>query len=288
MKLLGLIVAWNTVDFIELAIKQALSVCDEVHVCIAPHSTALEKYDDGTYDIAKKYEKDVIWLDWYSRSNHATEKSKILNTMLHNSKIYEVDNWIWTCDADEFFDDSFLVNLKGFLMYGMENCGKLLVNERYYYINMQNYLYGEHFRFFRINDYNINSTSRFYPTQNWTYIGKHKKMESVVMSHYGMLTNPHSKLDFWKTEYYGKDQLVKTRWLNEIYRNYDLSNQEYWVNRNKELFGIRSPWFSDSFRPTEWGILFNDEIQHPKLIEESGLTRIKDFRIKYNFTSEDA
>ena len=153
---------------------------------------------------------------------------------------------------------------------------------------MKHYLLGDHYRFFRINDYNIGAVNRFYPTQNWFYLGNNEGVTGHVMFHYGMLTDPNAKLDFWRTEYRNKAQEDKVLWINKIYRNYDLSDEKTWIEKNNTMFGVRSPWFSDSFTPKEDGTLFRyTKKEHPKLIEESGLTEVEDFRKKYNFASED-
>ncbi len=106
------------------------------------------------------------------------------------------------------------------------------------------------------------------------------------MYHYGMLTNPWAKMEFWSTEYPGKDQTNKIRWLDEIYRNYDLTDQETWVEENDKLCGIYSPWFSDSFQPAMDGTLYKyDDLsfgRHPKFIGED-LIYTDDFRKKYHF-----
>jgi len=87
----------------------------------------------------------------------------------------------------------------------------------------------------------------------------------------------------WENEYKDKDQTKKTNWLDLIYRNYDLNNEEYWIQKNFKLTGVKSPWFDHNFLPDHNGRLFPYTGKHPKFIEETGLPEISDFRQRYNF-----
>jgi hypothetical protein len=105
----------------------------------------------------------------------------------------------------------------------------------------------------------------------------------IVLFHYCMLMNPNMKLEQWKTEYPNKNQRDKINWITKIYKNYDLDNEEYWIKENEKLFGIKSPLLNKSATPDTCGKLFKYYGKHPKVIEESGLTKIRDFRNHYKF-----
>ena len=220
-KIIGLICGWGCEDFIEPALKQAVEYCDEVLVNISPHAEILRKYYDHSYDIAWEFSKvnNKIKLIDYDRPDvHANVKSTILNIMLSQSELFEVGNWIWTLDIDEFYPTNTFDQIRKVISQSSYN--KLLVQERYFYINMSNFLYGDHYRLFKIEDFHLEPYYKyqwFQPTQNWS----HNKLRIGIipiipiicegMFHYGMLTNPWQKIDFWKNEYKDKDQLVKTR-----------------------------------------------------------------------------
>lgn len=285
--LIGLMTAWNAEDFIEPCIKQAIEYCDEVIVCISPHSEAMKAFEDKTEEIALAYRNKVNILRLVTKigdkSFHSSTKAGILNNMLTKSKLFEVGNWIFILDVDEFFPHATIENAK--ILIENDICDQIGFDELYFYINMQSCLLGNHNRLFKIKEKNMDEKFRFFPTQFWN--GSEKLVNIPIthggMFHYGMLTNPWAKKVFWETEYPGGKQGTKTLWLDKIYRNYDLQNQEYWVEENRNLFGIRSPWFADNFTPDENGILFRFEGKHPWAIEDTGLEKIEDFRKRYNY-----
>lgn len=293
-KIIGLLCAWSAEDFIGPALIQASKYCDEVFVNISSHTDAMDGFEDLTaYNFAKIFrkiiqEKNNITLinmgPRQSLTNHSIRKAAILNAMLSHSKYYEVNNWIWTLDADELYSQQSYNDIRRLINEDKYN--QILVHEKYFYINMQHYLLGEHNRLFKITEYNIDDRFRFMPTQNW--VNPNKKLGAVSgMFHYSMLLNPWAKFAFWKSEYPGKIQDNKTLWLDKIYRNYDVHNEDKWVEENKKLFDIKSPWFSDSFTPNSKGKLFKYDGKHPDVIEESGLIEIEDFRKKYDFLPDN-
>ena len=290
-KLTGMIIAWASELWIGPAIKQALKYCDEVFVCIEPHSEIMKKYEDSTLDIAKRYKDRIKFVKLKDKmvfSNHATAKATILNTMMKSSKFFDNGNWYFILDVDEFYSEECIDIVRKI----MDNKDLDIINfeSKYFFIDTKHYLIGEHMRIFKVTD---KENDHFIPTQNWSKrkVGFATIPLKIGMFHYGMMTNPYTKIDFWKSEYPNKMQSNKVKWIDKIYRNYDLRSkryEEYWITKNEELFGIRSPWFSSSFAPNKDGKLFTYDGKHPKFVEEAGLTKIKDYREIYNFQrSED-
>lgn len=280
-----MLTAWCAEDFIEPAIKQAVEYCDEVIVCVAPHSESMRRFDDGTKDIARKSisgNDKVKWLEWNSTNFHATTKANILNTMMGMADYAIPGNWVWILDVDEFYSESTYRSIKGLLKH--QDFDQVIFEEWYFYINMWHCLKGEHIRLFKIKS----KDNVFQPTQRWVYATNPITTDrySIPMHHYGMLTNPHAKIKFWKSEYPGKKQNDKVLWLDTIYRNYNIKHEMAWVEKNYEMFGIMSPWFAESFEPKEDGTLYlyNEDLHgyHPKFIN-TGLLEEPDFRKKYNF-----
>lgn len=282
-RIIGLICGWGCEDFIRMALNQASEYCDEVLVNISPHSKALEKFRDSSYDIALEYSESnrkVKLIEYENPSIHCDVKAGILNLMLQNSKFFSPGNWIFILDVDEFYPHESIDNI----FYIMKNdacIDQITVEEYYFYINAKHYLNGEHIRLFKIKD----SSNRFMPTQKWVYSSMPvtASRDFSPMFHYGMLTNPWQKIEFWKTEYHNV-QTRKIEWINYIYKNYDLENEEYWIEENRRMFGIRSPWFSDSFKPDKEGKLFKYNGKHPRWVNEN-LLGIEDFRDYYGFNS---
>lgn len=277
MKIIGILTGWGCQNWIEPAIKQGLKYTDELHVCISAHSDSLLKFEDETYNIAKKYESDIHLFKHDHSSYHSVTKANILNRALVNSKYMDAGNWIWVLDVDEFYkQDSFDYVKK---IIASDICDMICFEGRFFYINTKHYLISEHNRLFKIH----NHSCRFYPTQQWPYVNKMIKVPlDLGMYHYSMMQNPHMKMEFWKTEYSHK-QDHKVIWLDKIYRNYNLNDEDAWLRRNKALVGNPGPWISDSFKPDENGRLFKYTKKHPSLVEETGLTKVEDFRKYWRF-----
>lgn len=282
MKIIGLITGWGCEDFIIPSIEQAIEYCDEVLVCIAPHTEEMKEFEDKTSSMIAgyKFNRKVKIIYHSEVSTHAQAKATILNKMLSSADNFVVGNWLWILDIDEFYFKEDVENIKVLLPVSGK-VDQFGVEEKYFMFNMQHYLTGTHNRLFRINNLN----NMFFPTQRWsgTKVSAILYAPEVEMYHYGMLTNPHAKIAFWRTEYPDKIQTRKTLWLDKIYRNYDLNDEDYWVNKNYELTGTYSPWFAGSFKPNDYGKLFKYEGIHPKFIEETKLPKIKDFRKYFNF-----
>lgn len=284
-----MLIAWGAKDFIGPALQQAKEYCDEVLVCVAPHSEVMRQFEDGTYDITREFinkNPDVDWVPWDATGHHSITKASILNKMLQRSRYNEPGNWIWILDVDEFYTRQTYLNVKNFVenskFHHQFDRGEF--QEFYFYINTQWFLTGSHLRLFKIKFRGC----EFQPTQRWPY-AEHPivfDFKTMPMYHYGMLTNPHAKVAFWQSEYPGNAQNDKVVWIRDIYRNYDLTFQPYWSEENRIRFGIVSPWFSDSFGPTESGTLHKyDEAvygKHPHFIGED-LLSVPDFRRKYDF-----
>ena len=282
-KIIGCIIAWASELWIGPAIKQALAHCDEVFVCIEPHSPLMGKFEDSTFERANRYRDRVKFVKLKRGMmfpNHSSAKAIILNMMMKSSEFFEVGNWIFILDVDEFYNEDCFHILKNQVLN--EDIDVVEFQSKYFFIDTKHYLIGEHPRMFKITD---KETNHFIPTQNWSK-SKIKVVtipKEIGMYHYGMMTNPWAKLDFWRSEYPGKTQDNKVTWLDEIYRGYDLQDEGTWITKNEQLFGIRSPWFADSYRPNEDGRLFTYDGRHPIYVEEAGLTDITDYRKIYSF-----
>jgi len=286
-KVIGLICAWGCRDWIGLALRQAVEYCDEVIVNISSHSPALDKYDDGTYNIAKNFSGIKLFhtpvYDSRWKSHHSIVKARLLNEMVEYAYNRADGNWIWTLDADEFYHRGFANFIREFIENVDDEIDTIELECKMFYINAHYYLVGSHKRLFRIRQNNINSGIYFVPTQRWAFERKSVLIKGKPLHHYSMLLNPWMKRDFWKTEYPDRNQDKKVKWLDEIYKNFDLSDQDKWIRKNEQLFGIKSPWFADSFKPDENGRLYEMGGRHPEIIENSWVVGIKDFRKFYYF-----
>jgi hypothetical protein len=290
-KIIGLMTAWGTEEWIEAAMKQAVTYCDEVLCWVAPHTKEMDKYEDATYQIAKSFDdgKNIrVFNDLPdSRLCHALVKADILNAMLDVSRNYEEGNWVWTLDVDEFYPSDTVVQI--FRAIQDEKVERIQMVEKFFYINGKHYLVGDHFRLFKIQQCNLARKRRFFPTQNWLYPNNVVYTIPIYgMFHYSMLLDPWAKIDFWKTQYTNEEAKRRVlekhlTWIHKIYPFYDLEDEHLWLKKNFELFGIYSPWFNANIKPAEDGRLYVFNEQHPKFVRDLDILAIDDIREKFNF-----
>ena len=275
-KFIGLLNAWNAGPFIKPILNMAVEYCDEVLVAVGPHSEAMKKYDDGTEKVAKKFKDKVTFVPVQFGGTHLTSKTPTMNMMLEKSEMFEVGNWVWLLDTDEFYfkDD---VSLMKKSLSGSDYNTVSIANERFFFINMKHYLTNTNkIRLWKITD----KSNHFLPLQRWT--GETDKVYTfdTTMHHYSLLLNPYSKREFWRTEYNDKTQDIKVKWMDEIYMKFELNNQEKWIERNEMLFGKRTPFMQSDYNTNDGG-LFKYEGEHPEHIQDTRLLKIKDFRNIY-------
>lgn len=275
-KIIGLLNAWYSERWIAAAIEQALQYCDEVIVAVGAHSKSLASLKDKTYEIASQYKDRITLLDSSMSRFHDRSKADTLNRMLAASKFHQKGNWIWILDVDEFYFDCTYQEILQTISSGLYN--HIRVEEKFFFINMTRYLLCSHGRLFRI----AQSDSKFQPTQRWTgplkkqYVIK-RDAEKRGMFHYSLLVDLEYRRRMWTTERsYAQPHLL--RWLTEIYAPYDLNDEETWITKNQQLFGLRSPYVGPLSKPNLDGKLFIYDGPHPPHIEATELTKIKDFR----------
>ena len=277
-KIIGLISAWGAEKWVKLSIQQAINICDKVLINVGPYVENVKKFEDKTREICESFGNKIIIVNSLTANSHANAKAKTLNSMLAKSTIFEVGNWIWLFDVDEFYNESLVDNMKSQLFSG--NYNALKMDEMYFFINMQHYLKNTRMRLWKIE--NINHS--FIPTNKWTG-PRNKKLyyPEFKYFHYSTLMNQRLKKEVYKTEQgsLNKDQREKMEWVDKIYMKYDLSNEEPWIKLNHKLYGKKQPYWISDFKPDENGKLFIYNEKHPKLIEDSGLTKIEDFRLCY-------
>jgi hypothetical protein len=277
-KILGLISAWGAAEFVELSIKQAMQFCDEVIINTGPYVKNMAKFDDGTRDICNKYKNDITVLDSIMSDSHANAKAATLNHALKISKLHEAGNWFWLFDVDEYYLETQVQAMKEKLFSG--DYDHLVMDELYFFINTQKYLTNTRIRLTKITD----ATNHFIPTNKWS--GPRKKPlydPDFKYFHYSTLMDQSMKKELFKTENttLNKDQREKIEWVDKIYFKYDLNDEEPWIKLNQKLYGKLQPYWKSDFAPNKEGKLFTYTGQHPKLIEEAGLTSIPDFRKKH-------
>lgn len=302
-KKIGLITLWANSFWVELALKQALTIVDELHVSVIPFSKALLKFEDDTLDKVKKFkkkEKNIfiytlddfkfgllnknIFQSKYFMNNgyHATTKCIVLNEMISNSKYFKKGNWIWILDSDEFYNNDLIYEINKIIEEDTFNT--IEVRSKFYFLNMLNYIISSHLRLFKIETINTLPLNklRFRPSQKWRVIKQKKILTSQknLMNHYSFLTSIKMREESWKNEFYNNPQKLKIDWLTQIYSKIQLDNVEASIKTMKFLFNENNIFFKDNFIFNNGGFFIDGE-KHPDIIEKTDLKIIKDFRSIY-------
>jgi len=279
-KIIGLLTAWGVERWARSAIEQALEYCDEVLAVVSPYTSEMIPFEDGTYEICKEY-KSLKLLDYRTQETTVSRAvADVLNHMLERSTLREVGNWVWILDADEFYAKSAPMMIRDIINVG--GYEHIKVESKFFMINMHHYLNETGGRLHKI----MTSENHFVPTTRWSRLAKriYTLPRADGMFHYGLLANAKMYREKWRVEYSDhpdKKQLDKIKWIDEIYPYYDLRDEGRWIEENRRLFGIRSPWFNRGFTPDANGKLFRYSGKHPKFIERTGLVKIEDFRLGY-------
>lgn len=278
-KIIGLLTGWGVEDWIRPAIKQALEYCDEVVAVIAPFTPELKKFEDNTYNICKEY-LSVKLLDYKLSGKSVQEEAcGVFNLALKNAALYSPGNWVWKLDSDEFYANTAYKMIK--LAIESNKYDLIDVEGRIFYIDMRHFLEDHSPKVLKI----MTMSDGFFPTCKWCRPPKNVFIlprSAGGLFHYSMLKNTEiQRAKWWAHPPFDVDGGFRVRWLEKIYANYDLENEDYWIEENRKLIGRKTPWCDGGYKPDENGRLFRYEGSHPKFIEEANLTRIEDFR-EYN------
>jgi len=274
-KVIGLINAWSCDTFIEPAMLQAVEYCDEVIVSVGYHSEEVKQFEDNTLSIVNEFvdHDKVKYVPTYFGGTHYESKTPTLNAMLQASDNFEVGNWIWLLDCDEFYFREDWEDIKKNIFDSEYDCVE--TKEKFFYVNMQHYLLNDRRRLFKITD----KSDHYVPLQRWNRPKENVFKHDSYMYHYSLLLNPYCKKAFWSTEY-PTEQNYKVHWMDEVYLKFDLNDQETWVEKNNQMFGHKTPFQISDFITND-GLLFNHEGEHPHCIEDTILPEIKYFRTIY-------
>ncbi|MHA1491063.1 MAG: class I SAM-dependent methyltransferase [Promethearchaeota archaeon] len=275
MKIIGLLTAWASEDWIGFSIKQALELVDELIISIGPHNKYFKEIEDKTLEISKQYfnhnKVKVVKTVCNSFNNPDQNKCATLNRMLKESENIEIGNIIWILDVDEFYSDKAIKEIKSFLNSNY-NYDQIRFLSFYFCINFKYYFKSYLIRIFKINSKNIyfTPTQKFHPKPKKTIT----LLENDPLFHYSLLTGEQLRGIYWLS----MDKFKRLIWYMKIYKNYDPKNEKYWMIKNQELTGNYRFWFqSNAIEKTGKG-LFKYDGTHPELIENSFLKNISDFR----------
>lgn len=115
MKIIGLILTWNNLEFFKYALEQALDFCDEVLLVEGCHSEQYPQHsDDGTVEYIqtiKTHPKlkimNFTYLDRYDYTQRRMREKHP-----KTSQYYKLGNWVFHWDDDLFFMNEDLQKLR--------------------------------------------------------------------------------------------------------------------------------------------------------------------------------
>lgn len=108
MKILGVLLTWNNIEFLKCSLKQALEFCDEVILVEGCHYKKYPKRStDGTYEFIQSLDHPKLVIrDFNFQGRNDIVQWKIRETFSKQSDLWEPGNWVAQWDDDiAFFDD---------------------------------------------------------------------------------------------------------------------------------------------------------------------------------------
>ncbi len=186
MKLIGLMVTWNNLEFFKCSIRQALEVCDELILVEGCHSTQYPlRSDDGTAEFIRTLNTDpkLKIMDFSRGMRYDYIQGIIRQRYPKQSRYYRPGNWIFQWDDDVLFFDKDLPKIRHAMEHSKED--SLEFNSRYFIYNFRfNCLRNSGIYCYRIlDDMKFRILMRpAYPNGQKFNI---KKIDDIPLFHYG-------------------------------------------------------------------------------------------------------
>ena len=266
---------WGAETFCEPVIQQNLEFCDEIVLMVGHHHSAMAKWNDKSLEICQKYSDrydNVTLVEAPTCVNEPYNKwrAKTLNILLQKSSIFEIGNWIFLIDVDEFM---FKKDLDYIRTQITKNYDTIWIYDKFFFLNMKHYTGGcGNYRLWKIKN---PARDKFTPTNRWIdgpktahYVPAPNVLmipEENGIFHYSLLCDPYQKLDYWATEY-PHQQDYKTEWMKNKYLKATLKNIEELTENSVPRAGKCQYHIGN----------------HPEFIEKFELNKIEDFRTLYH------
>lgn len=267
MKIIGVMLTWNNLDFFKCAFRQAWEFCDELILIEGCHMRRYPKHStDGTcayIETIKAYPKLRI-ADFDYRGIYKSTQRHIRMEYPKTSRYYEPGNWIFHWDDDLFFFDKDLPKIKHVMKHSKEN--SLEFDSRYFIFN---------FRFNCVRPsgvycYRITDGLKLTGVSNACYADGRRynvrKVDDITAFHYGCVKKPERQ---------------KARWIMSVEKGTKSSIERYgkWMGvsweRNEDIFKSE-----DTIKDlTGGGILNIYEGENPEVLANHPWRHINDVRI---------
>jgi len=114
MKIIGLMVTWNNLEFLRCSLPQALDFCDEVILIEGCHSRQYPKHStDGTCEYIRNFNHPHLRIfDFEQNDRYDFVQRRLRQDMPKQSQYWKSGNWILYWDDDAFFFKSDLKKLR--------------------------------------------------------------------------------------------------------------------------------------------------------------------------------
>jgi len=267
MKIIGLMLTWNNLEFFRCALEQALSFCDEVVLVEGCHSKQYPKRStDGTCEHIQtmKAHPKLRIVDFDNRGRYDYTQRHIRMECPKMSQYYKPDNWVVFWEDDIFFLEENLSKIKDAMQNSKNDA--LGADIRYFFYNFRfNFLEkGKGFYFFRIVDgFRLKGITAHCYRDGRRF--SESLLDNMLIFHYGHVKRP---------------ERMKARWVMSMEKGTKASigRFEKWMsvswNEDEDIFNTHG--ILEGIRPR--GILNVYNGKHPKVLDVHPWRNLEDVR----------
>lgn len=265
MKVIGLMVTWNNVEFLKCSIKQALSFCDELILVEGCHSMKYPKHStDGTCEYIKtiKESPKLVIRDFDCGDRYDKIQLQIRQNFPKESALYKPDNWVVHWDDDFFFFNRDLIQFRAAMETTKHD--ELIVQMRQFIYNFKFNSCMPLTHCYRIVD-GLRLTGVSTPCYSNGKQFRKEKLKDVELFHYNYVKKP---------------ERFRARMVMSVEKGtvasttaYDRFMSVMW-DKDEDIF--KSRLVIESIRPGEGLNIYNGE--HPEAVSNHPWRYIKDVR----------
>lgn len=198
LKIIGLMLTWNNLEFFKCAFEQGLEFCDEVIIVDGSHSSQYPKSStDGTVTFINSIRNRprVHVMDFNQGGRYDYVQKAIRYTYPMKSQYYKPGNWVFHWDDDNFFFNKDLPEIKYAMKHSKED--SLDFSARRFIFN------------FRFNCLNRAGTCSYRITDGLRLMGVHnayysdfrrytiRKIDAIIAFHYPCVKKPERQKARW-------------------------------------------------------------------------------------------
>ena len=198
LKIIGLMLTWNNLEFFRCAVEQALEFCDELILVEGCHSIRYQKRsDDGTVTFiqALKTQPKLKVVDFRRGEQYDFVQRVIRQRYPKTSHYYQPGNWVFHWDDDLFFFEKDLEKIKNAMEHSKEDA--LDFNSRYFLYNFRfNCLRRSGIYCYRIVEglkFKVLMTAYYADGRRYSI----KRIDDITVFHYGCVKKPERQRARW-------------------------------------------------------------------------------------------